>query len=69
MTNFLSGLFLGISIGFIIVGLHWMAKDRDRGRNEGTPICDACGEKITENQVNVGHECDLHEKCSERGTP
>ncbi len=28
-------------------------------------ICDACGEPIAEDQVNVGHECNLHEHCVE----
>jgi hypothetical protein len=27
--------------------------------------CDACGEPITEDQKNVGHECDLHEGCAD----
>lgn len=26
-------------------------------------ICDACGEPITENQKDVGHDCNLHEDC------
>jgi hypothetical protein len=26
--------------------------------------CDACGEAITDDQKNVGHECDLHEGCA-----
>jgi hypothetical protein len=32
---------------------------------EGTTICDACGKPITEDQENVGFECDLHEACRE----
>jgi hypothetical protein len=26
--------------------------------------CDACGHEITEDQENVGHECDLHKECA-----
>ncbi len=32
------------------------------------PICDACGEPITEDQTDVGHECNLHEHCAEDGS-
>ncbi len=29
------------------------------------PICDACGKPITEDQENIGHECDLHRGCAD----
>lgn len=32
---------------------------------EDYPICDACGKQITEDQENVGYDCDLHRECAE----
>jgi hypothetical protein len=32
---------------------------------EGAVICDACGLPITEDQEDVGYECNLHRECAE----
>ena len=32
--------------------------------SEGYITCDACCLPIADGQKNVGHECDLHEKCA-----
>lgn len=42
--------------------LNWRRKEVDR-LHHGWPLCDACGEPITDEQENVGHECDLHSHC------
>ena len=33
-------------------------------QENGRPFCNACGWPITDEQKNVGYECDLHEECA-----
>lgn len=35
----------------------------------GQTLCDACNKPITDDQRNVGHECDLHEGCADFTVP
>jgi hypothetical protein len=51
----------------LLLDFAWHRKEFRAWMNERSgPKCDACGKRITEDQKNVGYECDLHEWCIER---